>query len=115
MTQRTKMRWKKLTALKGRPENKSFIVLINSDRMINQCIKDMPEVGWDLMDLSDSPLTMVLEGGQFVAPNVINKDGSLGVRMVKSGSIYQLIRQFQQTHCIHLGQFFWRTNSRFVQ
>jgi len=86
----------KLIEIKGRSEEKSFIVLVNSDRMINQCLKDFPEVVWDMIDLADKPLTLVLDGGQYVAPKVINKDGSLGLRMVKSGPIFDLIQKFNK-------------------
>jgi len=86
----------KIIDLKGRSEEKSFIVLINSDRMLYQCFRDIPEIVWELFDLSNDPLTIVLKNGQFVAPNVINKDGSLGVRMVKSGSCFDLLNAFNK-------------------
>lgn len=86
----------KLIQLKGRSEDKSFIVLVNSDRMINQCLQDFPEVVWDMIDLADKPLTLVLDGGRYVAPKVINKDGSLGLRKVKSGPIFDLITKFNK-------------------
>ena len=86
----------KLIQLKGRSEEKSFIVLVNSDRMINQCVKDFPAVVWDMIDLADKPLTLVLDGGQYVAPKVINNDGSLGIRNVKSGPIFELLQQFNK-------------------
>tara|TARA_B100000965_G_scaffold355574_1_gene333004 strand:+ start:59 stop:628 length:570 start_codon:yes stop_codon:yes gene_type:complete len=84
----------KIKQIKGRDEGKSFIVLINSDRMMNQCFKDIPGVVWDMVDLSDSPLTIVMDEGRFVAPNVLNADGSLGVRMVKKGAINQILQKF---------------------
>ncbi len=86
----------KIINLKGKNREKSFIVLVNSDRMINQCVKDFPAVAWDLIDLAEKPLTLVLDGGQYVAPNVINKDGSLGLRKVKEGDIFDLIRSFNK-------------------
>lgn len=86
----------KIIKLKGRSEEKSFIVLVNSDRMINQCVKDFPAVVWDMIDLADKPLTLVLDGGQYVAPKVINTDGSLGIRNVKSGAIFELIQKFNK-------------------
>lgn len=86
----------KIIKLKGRSEEKSFITLINSDRMVNQYFKELPEVAWDLFDLATEPLTLVLDGGQHLAPSVINKDGSLAVRMIKSGSCFELIRKLNK-------------------
>lgn len=84
----------KLAKLKGRAEHQSFIVLVNNDRLLNQCIGDIPSVAWDMIDMAASPLTLVLDKGQYVADNVINKDGSLGIRKVKSGPIEKLIYRF---------------------
>ena len=87
----------KVIDLKGRTAEKSFIVLINSDRMLYNCFRKIPEIVWELMDLADKPLTIVLQGGQFVAPNVLNQDGSLGVRMLKEGSsCYELVKRFNK-------------------
>lgn len=86
----------KIIDIKGRSTEKSFIILVNADRMVNQCFKDIPEVVWDMIDLSDSPLTLVMEGGQYVAPNVLNKDGSLGMRSIKEGSINDILRKFNK-------------------
>lgn len=86
----------RLIDLKGRTANKSFIVLVNSNRMVNQCIGDIPAVAWDMMDFAESPLTLVLDKGQFVANNVINQDGSLGIRMVKQGAVEELLHRFNK-------------------
>ncbi|MBL4709343.1 MAG: threonylcarbamoyl-AMP synthase [Flavobacteriales bacterium] len=86
----------RLIQLKGRAQHKSFIVLVNSDRMINQCIKDTPEVAWDMIDYTEEPLTLVLDDGQFVAPNAINQDGSLGIRKVQRGAINTLLSKFNK-------------------
>lgn len=86
----------RLIQLKKRGKEKSFIVLVNSDRMVNQCIGDIPSVAWDMMDFTEKPLTLVLDRGQYVAGNAINEDGSLGIRMVKSGVVKELIRKFNR-------------------
>jgi L-threonylcarbamoyladenylate synthase len=86
----------KIMQLKGRSASKSFIVLVNSDRMVNQCIKEIPDVAWDMMDLAEKPLTLVMEATSFISKKAINQDGSLGIRMVKSGSCYELIKRFNK-------------------
>lgn len=83
----------KIIDLKGRDQSKSFIILVNSDRMVNQCFKDIPEVVWDMIDLNDQPLTIVMDDGRYVANNVLNQDGSLGMRYVKSGAIHEILKK----------------------
>ncbi|MEQ8908893.1 MAG: L-threonylcarbamoyladenylate synthase [Vicingaceae bacterium] len=84
----------KIKQMKGREEHQGFIVLLSNDRMLNQCYKEIPGVVWDLVDLADSPLTVVLDEGRFVASNVLNLDGSLGFRMLKKGPAYELVQKF---------------------
>jgi len=86
----------KIIQLKNRPTEKGFIVLVNSDRMINQCVRDLPEVVWDLIDLAEKPLSIVLEGGQYIAKNALHKSGTIAIRMVKSGICFDLLRRFNK-------------------
>lgn len=84
----------KIKAIKQRDDSKSFIVLLNSDRMINKHIKEIPSLIWDLLDIEEQPLTLVLEGGQHLAPSVINNDGTIAVRMLKSGVCHDILKRF---------------------
>lgn len=59
--------------------------------MINQIFTKVPDVAWDLMDLAEKPLSLIMDDAGFVAPNVIAEDGSLGIRMIKSGVCFELI------------------------
>tara|TARA_B110000503_G_C7029454_1_gene363354 strand:- start:100 stop:597 length:498 start_codon:yes stop_codon:yes gene_type:complete len=69
----------------------NLVVLISSDRMANQCIKDIPEIAWDMMDYATTPLTLILDGGQFVSKNLIYKDGSLAIQKLVEGPLFELV------------------------
>ena len=43
---------KKIYALKQREENKSMIVLLNGERMMYKVFKEIPQVAWQILDLS---------------------------------------------------------------
>ncbi|MCB0802817.1 MAG: Sua5/YciO/YrdC/YwlC family protein [Flavobacteriales bacterium] len=86
----------KLLDLKKRDPNKSFIILLNSDAMINNCIKDMPSVAWDIIDLSNEPISLIMDGALYVAENAIHKDGSIAFRMIKSGFCFDLLTKFRK-------------------
>jgi L-threonylcarbamoyladenylate synthase len=45
--------------------------------------KDIPEVAWQIIDLSENPTTLILDNPRNVAPNIISADKSLGIRIVK--------------------------------
>lgn len=86
----------KIYALKQRAETQSMIVLMNSDRMMYQVFADIPEVAWQILDLSEKPTTLILDGPKNVAPNVIGKDHTLGVRLVKEPFCYKLMERMKK-------------------
>ena len=83
-----------LRLLDNSPQN--FGVLISSDRMANQCINDIPEIAWDMMDYATTPLTLVLDGGQFVSKHFINEDWSLAVQKLEKGPLFELVSKYSK-------------------
>nr|MBP6584569.1 Sua5/YciO/YrdC/YwlC family protein [Flavobacterium sp.] len=51
----------KIYELKKRSESKSMIVLMNGEKMIYNIFKDIPEVAWQILDLSEKPTTLILD------------------------------------------------------
>jgi L-threonylcarbamoyladenylate synthase len=45
-----------------------MIVLMNGEKMMYNVFKDIPEVAWQIMDLSENPTTLVLDNPRNVAP-----------------------------------------------
>ena len=73
----------KIYKLKKRAETQSMIVLMNGEKMIYNVFKEIPEVAWQIIDLSENPTTLVLDKPRNVAPNLIAPDQTLGIRIVK--------------------------------
>lgn len=86
----------KIFELKKRDPMKSFIILLNSDAMVNNCVKEIPGIVWDLIDLSTEPLSIVMNGGLYVAKNAIHEDGSIAFRMIKSGIANDILGKFRK-------------------
>ncbi len=82
----------KILAIKNRPENKSFVLLADSFRMVEFYIPDFAEVVYDLVDLSTSPLTIIYPNAKKIAPSVIAEDGSVAIRITKDPICLKLIR-----------------------
>jgi len=51
----------KIYQLKQREESKSMIVLMNGEKMIYNVFKEVPEVAWQIIDLSEKPTTIILD------------------------------------------------------
>lgn len=87
---------KKIYALKQREESKSMIVLMNGDRMVYQVFNNVPEVAWQILDLSEKPTTLILDNPRNVAPNLIAEDKTLGMRLVKEPFCYKLMERMKK-------------------
>lgn len=82
----------KIIEIKNRPENKSFIMLVDGFPMLERYVPDFPEVCYDLVDLSTKPLTIIYPEARGLASSVIAKDGSVGIRITKDPICLKLIR-----------------------
>lgn len=80
--------------LKQRPQQKSLILLVANDGMLQRFVKEVPEVAWDIVDVAEKPTTIIYPNGKNLPNNVLAADGSIGIRMVKSGPLHQLIHKF---------------------
>ncbi|WP_396157091.1 L-threonylcarbamoyladenylate synthase [Flavobacterium sp.] len=87
---------KKIYALKQREESKSMIVLMNSEKMMYTVFKEIPEVAWQILDLSENPTTLILDNPRNVAANLIGTDNSLGVRIVKEPFCFKLMERMKR-------------------
>lgn len=83
---------KKIVKLKNRSDSKSFIILVNNVAMLERYIPKFPEVCYDLIDLSESPLTIIFENPVGIAKNALAKDGSIGVRVTNDSICQKLIQ-----------------------
>lgn len=85
----------RILEIKKRPEDKSFILLVDSFQMIEKYIPEFPAVCYDLVDLSDKPLTIIYPNAQGLAPSVLAADGSVGIRLTKDPICLSLIRSIR--------------------
>ena len=82
--------------LKKREDSKSMLVLINDANRIPSYIEEMPEVAWDLMDVSDQPLTIIYPGAKNLAANLIAEDKTIGIRVTNDPFCNALIKKFKR-------------------
>jgi L-threonylcarbamoyladenylate synthase len=73
----------KVYAIKKRAESKAMICLVDSDNRIQRYVRNIPEVAWDVMTMSEKPTTVILDGADGLAENLIAEDGSIAVRITQ--------------------------------
>lgn len=83
----------KIFKIKERSASKSLIALVSDTGMLNRFIKDVPALAWDLIEISDSPLTIIYDSGRGFAKNVYGEDGSIAIRLVKDEFCHRLIHR----------------------
>ncbi|HEX8562905.1 MAG TPA: L-threonylcarbamoyladenylate synthase [Flavobacterium sp.] len=86
----------KIYKLKQRAETQSMIVLMNGEKMLYNVFKEIPEVAWQILDLSEKPTTLILDNPRNVARNLIATDKSLGIRLVKEPFCYKLLERMKK-------------------
>ncbi|WP_298302106.1 L-threonylcarbamoyladenylate synthase [Flavobacterium sp.] len=87
---------KKIYTLKQRDDSKSMIVLMNGEKMMYNVFKEIPDVAWEILDLSEKPTTLILDNPRNVAANIIAEDKTLGVRLVKEPFCFKLMERMKR-------------------
>ncbi|WP_432710268.1 L-threonylcarbamoyladenylate synthase [Pedobacter sp.] len=86
----------RINEIKGRPADKSFIILLDTDSKLQSYVTEIPDVAYDLIEFAENPLTIIFSGAKNLAKNVINADGSVGIRVVKHEFCTPLIQRFRK-------------------
>lgn len=81
-------------ALKRSQNKHSMIVLCRDADMIVRYVDKAPGIAFEVMEMADKPLTLILEGATGVAANLIPEQGTLGVRVPDHDFCRQLLRRF---------------------
>jgi L-threonylcarbamoyladenylate synthase len=67
--------------IKRRSEAKSLVLLACDLDMVAKYIKVIPSIAIDLVEVNDAPMTIIYPGAQYLAPNAVAADGSVGIRI----------------------------------
>jgi L-threonylcarbamoyladenylate synthase len=86
----------KIFRIKARSGNKSLLVLVDSDKMLERYVMEVPEIAYELISVSDSPLTIVYPEGKNLAQGVCSEDGSVGIRVCRDEFCKELISRFRK-------------------
>ncbi len=86
----------KLFAIKKREKDKSMLILLDNPAKLQTYVEDVPEIAWDLIDLTDKPLTIIFNGAKNLAPNLICDDGTIGIRITSEDFSRDLCMRFRK-------------------
>jgi len=87
---------KRIYAIKNRVDSKSMLVLLENAALLDRYVDEVPEIAFDLIEVTDKPLTIIYDGAKNLAKNLIADDGSIGIRITTEAFSSDLIRRFKR-------------------
>ena len=87
---------RRIYEIKQRTDAKALISLVDSETKVQFYVKEVPEVAWDVMELSEKPMTVVFDGGRNLAPNLLAEDGSVAIRITKEAFSKELCMRMKR-------------------
>ncbi len=85
---------RKVYQLKRSEDKHSMLCLMQSADMVVRYVNRAPGIAFEVMELSDKPLTAILPGAVGVAPSLIPEGNTLGVRIPQHEFCQALLRKF---------------------
>lgn len=82
--------------IKRRADNKALIVLTDAMSKVDFYVEEVPDIAYDLVELSDKPLTIIYGGARNLAPALLGEDGSVAIRVTQESFSQSLCRRFRK-------------------
>lgn len=70
-------------------------VLVSDEGSIERLATDIPEVAWELLEVSDRPLTLILDQGRNIPLHALSDSGEIALRLVKERFFRDLIARLK--------------------
>ena len=74
---------RRIYEIKRRSDSKSMLTLMDAVGRVDYYFDRVPEIAWDLWEVTDKPLTLILPRARNIAPELIAEDGTMVVRITK--------------------------------
>lgn len=84
----------KIFGIKKRNDSKSLIILAADIQMLEDYVKEVPEMAYNLIEVNDSPMTIIYPEAKGIADNAVAEDGSVGIRIPDNEFCRRMIRMF---------------------
>ncbi|GAT62804.1 L-threonylcarbamoyladenylate synthase [Paludibacter jiangxiensis] len=87
---------KRIYEIKQRADNKAMLVLMDSTAKLQAYVSEIPDLAYDLIDMSAKPLTIIYPQGKNLAANLLGDDGSIGIRVSNEDFSKKLCEMFRR-------------------
>lgn len=87
---------KKVFEIKKRADTKAMLVLIDNPAKLQAYIAEVPDMAWDLIELTEKPLTIIYPDAKNLANNLISEDKTIGIRITTETFSKKLCERFRK-------------------
>jgi L-threonylcarbamoyladenylate synthase len=87
---------KKVYAIKNRIDSKSMLVLMENVALLDRYVDEVPDIAFDLIEMTEKPMTIIYDGAKNLAKNLVADDGSIGIRITTEAFSSEMIRRFKR-------------------
>lgn len=87
---------RRIFEIKQRADSKALITLVGNEAALERIVDEVPDVAWQLIEVSNRPTTIVYDHGRSVAPELLADDGSIGVRLTREPFSAELCKRFRR-------------------
>ena len=87
---------KRIYEIKERCDAKAMLILLDSSAKLQAYVDEVPDIAWDLIELSTKPTTLIYPRGRNLAPSLLSEDGSIGIRITTERFSHNLCQRFRR-------------------
>jgi len=80
--------------IKQRTDNKAMLILVDSIASLERCVDEIPSIAYELIEVSDRPMTIIYPKAKNLAHNLPAEDGSAGIRVTTEQFSKKLCEKF---------------------
>jgi len=73
-----------------------YVILLNNPALLERYVKEVPEVAWDLVDLSDTALTIIFSGSKNLPTTLLGEGDQIRIRIIKDEYTQLLLQQLRR-------------------
>lgn len=85
----------KINQIKNRPQNKNYVLLVDNDARLERYV-EVPDLAWDIIDLSEKPVTIVYDSILDLPKHLIAPQGTIAIRVTKNRLLQKIIQKVKQ-------------------
>jgi len=87
---------KRIFEIKKRVDAKAMLVLIDNPGKLQSYVDEVPDIAWDLIEMTEKPLTIIYPEARNLAPNLVADDKSIGIRVTNEAFSRNLCMRFKK-------------------